>query len=182
MAEDDVILERAEFDPRLVTYFQLQILIPLLIGFFTIPIAILWGVLGRPFHRRQYDQLTCALTPRGLVLRRGVLFRVQKSVPLDKITDLALSEGPLLRALGLCSLTIETAGGGQTTSTGQAVLPGVANAEAFRDAVIAQRDQVVRSSSSGTDSSAAAPATETLTEIRDALVRIEALIEKHAAT
>ncbi|MEO0652101.1 MAG: PH domain-containing protein [Planctomycetota bacterium] len=180
MPEDDVILQRAEFDPRLVTYFHLQILTPLVLGVFTIPIAILWGIFGRAFHRRQYERLSCALTPRGLVLRRGVLVRVQKSVPLDKITDLALSEGPLLRALGLCSLTVETAGGGQTTNTGQAILPGVANAEAFRDAVIAQRDAIVGAPSAAVPAAAGLEASDarTLDEIRDAVLRIEKLLEQ----
>ncbi|QDU65172.1 PH domain-containing protein [Engelhardtia mirabilis] len=177
MAQNDVILARAEFDPRLPRYFMLQALAGMLFSFVMIPLIPFWLILGRGIHQQQYKNLVCELTPRTLKVRRGVLFKVQKSIPLDKITDLALNEGPILRYLGLCSLTIETAGGGQGAATGQAVLPGVANAEEFRDRVLEQRDRVTLRDDSS-ERAAAVPAVPmresgTLDEIRDILVRID---------
>lgn len=175
----DDIIARAEFDKRLPNYFMLQSLFGLLTGFITIPLIPIWFIFGKTVHQRQYDSLACELTPRSLNVRKGFLFKIQKSIPLDKITDLAVNEGPILRYLGLCSLQIETAGGGQGTDMGQASLPGVVDAIGFRDKVLAQRDGIVFSpgdsapkalleAQEGSESSL-----EVLKEIRDTLQRIE---------
>jgi len=178
---DDPILLQARFDPRLEFYFMLQAQLVLLVTLFGIFAMPFWFFLGRPIHKRQYDALECELTERTLNVRKGFLFRVQKNVPLDKITDLALREGPILRWLGLCSLTIETAGGGAGTTTGQAALVGVMDADAFRDAVMAQRDKIVH----GGPAAVVAPApaatsgeAELLVEIRDGLGRIEQVLRE----
>jgi putative membrane protein len=167
----DRILKRAAFDARLPTYYLFVSCFTLLVSFIGIPLLPFWVLgLGQYVHRRQYESLESELTARTLNLRSGFLFRTQKNIPLDKITDLTVNEGPVLRRLGLCALRVETAG----NAMGQAHLPGVIDAVAFRDAVLRQRDLV-------TAAQASAPAqtpTEgaTLTEIRDALVRIERLL------
>jgi putative membrane protein len=143
MSRTETVLARAQFDPRLSTYFFLQALLILVCSIITIPVAFVWLFIGPGIHRKQYERLSCELTTRTLHVKRGYLVRVQQNIPLDKITDLALVEGPILRHLGLCALRIETAGGGQAVSTGQALLVGVIDAEKFRDQVLAQRDAVV---------------------------------------
>jgi putative membrane protein len=178
MARTETVLARAQFDPRLSTYFFLQALFFLTVTFITIPLIVVWIFVGPGFHRRQYEALSCELTTRTLHVKRGVLFRVQQNIPLDKITDLALVEGPLLRHLGLCALRIETAGGGQATSTGQAMLVGVTVAEKFRDQVLAQRDAVVfdgGAASAMTDVQRAAPSA-TLDELCAEVRRGNALL------
>ena len=190
MGNPDQILLRAEFDRRLPAYFMLQAQMVLLGMVVTIPIMPVWFFFGRGVHRRQYENLLCELTARSLKVKRGVLLKVQQSIPLDKITDIAVYEGPILRYLGLCSLRIETAGGGQGASTGQAMLPGVVDAEGFRDRVLAQRDAVVldgagatammleaapRAKAQGDGRSEAGEAV--LIEIRDTLRRIEGHLE-----
>ena len=176
------VLLRAAFEPRLKKYFLLQSTFAMLFSVIGIPLLPFWLLgLGPAVHRRQYEALECVLTPRSLNFHKGFLIRIQKNVPLDKITDLALVEGPLLRFLGLCSLGIETAGGGPATSTAQLI--GVVDAIAFRDAVLRQRDLV---SSAGLE--VATPTTsmdsmedssqELLSDIRDSLGRIEGLLAK----
>ncbi len=170
------ILLQARFDPRLEMYFMLQSLAALLVTFIGIPLMPVWYFFGRSVHKRQYEALQCELTERTLNVRKGFLFRVQKSVPLDKITDLALKEGPILRYLGLCSLEIETAGGGASAATGQATLVGIMDPIEFRNAVMRQRDLV--SVGGGAAPAQAADEAGLLTEIRDSLGRIEGLLEK----
>lgn len=190
----DEVLAVAEFDERLPAYFMLQVVATLLLTFIFIPIIPFWLVLGMPFHRKQYQALSAVLTRRSLKIEGGVLVKVQKSVPLDKITDLALNEGPILRHFGLCSLKVETAGGGQGTATGHAALVGVKDAIAFRDQVLAQRDAIVfgeDGASRGAGSAAVASAAdatsslegsnEVLTDIRDSLRRIETLMQERAS-
>lgn len=173
------ILMRVRFDPRLPTYFMLNAVFVMAITFFGILLIPIWLLgIGQYVHRRQYESMEAELTLRTLNIRRGVLFRTQKSVPLDKITDLAVSEGPILRRLGLCSLRVETAGGGGGSQMGQAHLPGVVDALEFRDAVMRQRDLVTGSREDGPEREGAEEGT--LTEIRDALLRIEALLGRRA--
>ena len=104
-----------------------------------------------------------------------------KNVPLDKITDLALNEGPILRFLGLCSLNVETAGGAAGTATGQAVLVGIEDALEFRNAVMRQRDRVTVGGGMPAPAPEAQTASgesslEVLADIRSSLQRIEAEI------
>jgi len=170
---EEKILASAEFDARLPTYFMLQVLFFLLVSFITIPLIPLWGIFGRVVHKKQYEALGCDLTERSLNIRRGFLFKIQKNIPLDKITDLAVNEGPVLRHFGLCSLKIETAGGGQGSNMGHAMLPGVVDALGFRDKVLDQRDLVA----GGVPAPAPAPSESSndgvLVDIRDTLQRIE---------
>lgn len=138
------------------------------------------------FHRKQYEALSAVLTRRSLRIQRGVIGEVQRSVALDKITDLALMEGPLLRRFGLRSPGFETTGGGQGTAARYVALIGVEDAVAFRDQVLAQRDAVVFGEEEGAAKpTAPAPSpsaavadeesTEVLIEIRESLRRMEAM-------
>ena len=168
MTQDQTIAS-AEFDKRVIDYFWLQTMFFLAIMFVGIPLIPLWFLFGRMLHKKQYENLSCELAERSLNLRKGVLIKVQKNIPLDKITDLAVNEGPLLRHFGLCSLMIETAGSAQG-STGH--LFGVIDPLEFRDKVLAQRDLVT--SNSGAQAAAPAAANDgVLVEIRDTLQRIE---------
>lgn len=176
--DGNLILLKAEFDKRLIMYAHLQALFGLAITIIGLPLAAIWALVGRELHQRQYDALECELTERTLNYRKGVFFRVQKSVPLDKITDLALNEGPILRHFGLCSLTVETAGGGSATATGQAVLVGMVDSTEFRNAVMRQRDLIVGGATAPA-TVVASPGTadvSVLEEIRDSLGRIEVLL------
>ncbi|MDE0896818.1 MAG: PH domain-containing protein [Planctomycetota bacterium] len=182
--EGNLILLKAHFDPRLKTYFMLSSLFVLAISIIGLLLVPVWLIVGRSIHKRQYDALECELTERTLNFRKGFLFRIQKNVPLDKITDLALNEGPILRYFGLCSLTVETAGGGAGTATGHAVLVGIINPIEFRNAVMRQRDLV---SSGGSNTLPAGPAAavaggaSVLEDIRDSLGRIEKILEKKSS-
>jgi membrane protein YdbS with pleckstrin-like domain len=68
-----------------------------------------------------------------LQVRRGVWTRVHTMVPLDHVQHIDLSQGPLERAFGICSLVLHTAG----TLHSQIVVPGLtrATAERMRDEI-----------------------------------------------
>lgn len=139
---DEVILEKAEFDPKLRTYWFWNaafVMVASVIGIVVLPFWILG--FGQWWTRRQFRAMEAELCERSMSYRRGVLFKVEKTIPLEQIQDLTLREGPLLKALGLCSLSIETAGQ-SATSGSDARLTGVRDARAFRDAVLSRRDLV----------------------------------------
>ena len=137
----DKVLYRAEFDERWKTYWFFQILIAFLITVIGIPLIPFWILgWGLWYTRRAFDSLHCDLGERSLMVGQGVYFRVEKTIPLDKIQDLTLREGPLLKAFGLLQLQIETAGQSGAQTASEAKLVGIKNAREFRDRVLDQRD------------------------------------------
>jgi len=73
---------------------------------------------------------------------KGVLFKSRKAIPLDKITDLELVQGPLLRALGMWTIKVQTASTGLQTP--EATLIGVSDPEQVRDEIMAARDKQIK--------------------------------------
>jgi putative membrane protein len=76
----------------------------------------------------------------GSVLRvdSGVMFLSRKSRPLERITDVALVQGPLLRHFGIWAMQIQTAG----SALCEAVLCGVRNPEEVRELILSQRQRI----------------------------------------
>lgn len=175
MRDTDELLTAARFDDKLRTYWYLQfalILLATVVGILILPIWLLgWG---QWYARRNFEMLMCELHERTLVVKRGIFFRVEKTIPLDKIQDLTVKEGPLLRWLGLRSLKIETAGQG-TPGASEAHLIGIVDPLEFRDRVLRQRDavSVAPALPPGIDEEASG-VIELLTEIRDVLNGIAA--------
>ena len=174
MARSKVVMQSARFDPRLKMYWYLQVLwlhfvlIFTGLGLLTFP---LWMAFGLIVAARRYDALEATLYERSIHLRSGVMFKVEKTIPLEKIQDLSLRSGPLLNAFGLSSVQVETAGGGGQHA--DMTLPGLMNAEEFRNAVLDQQEvqaQRLETTAAPADDSALA----VLREIRDSLARIEA--------
>lgn len=177
-------LREAEFNPKVRSYWLLSgtmILVATIVGIVLLPI---WWIVGMWATQRYLDRITCTLTERSLKVSRGILVRQEMTVPLDKITDVGLVEGPVMRFLDLQAVRVETAG--QSTAGAAIQLVGVRNARGFRDAVLDQRDRVsdlkqVGAGSSDSAEGAALPqgaaVTALLTEVRDTLQRIEGQIE-----
>lgn len=183
----ETILQTARFDPLLPKYWMANALIMMTVTIVFIPLIPIWLIFGWKLHNKQFARLECHLTDRSLNIRKGLIFRVEKNIPLDKIQDVGLREGPLLRKLGLSSLVVETAGQSSPQGGADAHLVGVIDAPAFRDAVLDQRDAVVsglRDSGSNapvpiaSGESTGSESTRLLREIRDSLQRIENRIER----
>jgi len=165
----------AEFSPRVRTYILFSgagALIGSIIGIVLLPFWLLG--IGQAFARRHVEHMECELSPRHLRFKKGILFPVEHTIPLDNIQDLAFKEGPVLRHFELSTLKIETAGqsgqGGSDMS-----ITGIRNASEFRNAVLTQRDYLTerpRSSAPAESSDGALRGErieQLLTEIRDAL-------------
>ena len=170
---NDTVLATAEFNRKVRTYWLLlgsTICVVTVAGVLLLPV---WLLAGHYFTERYLQHLSCVLTTRSLKVGRGMFVRQEKTVPLDKITDVALVEGPLMRYLDLQAVKIETAGG----SAGAFVqLVGIVDAREFRDIVLRQRDHVVAGDTEPSQDegpSAVRGDQAVLTEIRDALLRIE---------
>lgn len=178
--EEKVIID-AEFNESVTTYWLANgalVCVVTGIGILFLPI---WYFVGKYFTKKYLDSHKCTLTNRNLKVSKGIFTKVEKTVPLDRITDLGVVQGPLMRYFDIEALSVETAGQSGMGSLVQ--LQGIKGGRDFRDAVLRQRDLVVGSKEDGgtvaSTSSLAAntSTTQLLTEIRDSLVRLESKFE-----
>lgn len=189
------VLAEARFDRKLRTYLLLQnlgVMVSTVVGILAAPV---WVPLAFRWSRRYWETLSCSLTPRSVVVSKGVVFRQETTIPLDRIQDVSIRHGPVLDWLGLSTIRIETAAMKSAGSTG-INLTGVVDTAAFRDRILAQREAVAQGLEKGAAAARldVAPAREAssssrvealpqadaavLTDIRDTLRRIEAVLAR----
>ncbi len=177
--EAETVVREASFDPKVKTYWLLSGALVFVLTIVGIPLLLLWFPLGYVFTGRYLDRMQCTLTEKSLKVKKGVLVRVEKTIPLEKITDMALVQGPIMRAMDIERLSVETAG--QSGAGALVSLTGIVQAQAFREAVLRQRELMARHDSDDGPGKAAGPRDGTdqqlLTEMRDSLLRIETLLQ-----
>ncbi|WP_428612151.1 PH domain-containing protein [Shewanella sp.] len=170
--EENTLLE-ARFSPKLGLYWLTSGAVLLGVTVVGIPLLMLWFPLGLLVTNRYIANMSAELTTKKLIVRKGILTRTENTVPLDKITDMAMIQGPLMRLFGIHKLTIETAG--QSGAGALISLTGVEEVAEFRAAVMAQKSAL--SESQIRPEAKADLATQTLAclqSISETLVRIEA--------
>jgi putative membrane protein len=170
------ILAEATFNRKVLTYWLLSGCVLMVIAVVTIPLIPFWFIFGRMITGKLLEHMSCTLTERTLIVKKGWLNRVEKTVPLEKITDLGLKQGPIMRAMDLHMLTIETAGSSGAGGTSALVsIIGIEDTIDFRNKVLMQRDLRIDGPRTEPSTSQAVPAAggEILADIRDTLHRIE---------
>lgn len=179
---EEKVIQQAEFNESVTTYWLANGALVCVFTLFGIVLLPVWYFVGKVFTKKYLDSHRCTLTNRNLKVSKGILTKVEKTVPLDRITDLGVVQGPLMRYFDIEALSIETAG--QSGAGSLVQLTGIKDGRAFRDAVLNQRDKVV-GSKEDLAAVAVAPSivadtgtTKLLTEIRDSLVRLESKFEK----
>ena len=107
---------------------------------------LVWLAVYFLFLKWLIDQQVAAISFRveGRTLRAdwGVFFLKRKAVPLDRITDFALVQGPLMRMLGIWALQVQTAGVG--TPMPEATLIAIENPDTVRDELLRRRDEAAQ--------------------------------------
>ncbi len=167
-------LYEASFDPKIASYGRVALtalFFITLVGIPFIPFLLLFTLWYYPEYLRR---ISARLTTNAVEIRKGVFFRKESTIPLNRITDVRLHDGPVMRYFGLRGLRLETAGQAGQTAGSEGDLVGVVDAVEFRDRILRQRQKVL-----GGEETRPAPAEATgstpelLTEIRDILARIE---------
>jgi len=164
------ILLASEMDPFIATS-MLAGLIAIVIVF------VVWT-------RLYYDTMAYELHDDELRWRRGVWFRTTGIVPYNRITNLDLRQGPVMRWLRISTISVQTAG-----YSGQAVpeirIEAIEQAEELREILRASvRACSGRSDGTGTGGAVSQPAdvpfatTGTSMLILDELKRIRVLLEQ----
>lgn len=164
---------KASFNPLIRPYLVIYGAAIFVITIVGIPLAIIWlcGV-GQWWARHYFDKLECELSETSLRFRKGILFQVEKTIPLENIQDVTFVEGPLLKMFNLSILKFETAG----QSTGQAHdmrLIGLINAHEFRHQILMNREKLKHTHS--TSGSSKQNADENTLLLRAILERLETI-------
>ena len=172
-------LVQAEFDDRYVSYGRWLVTLYLCITVVGIPLIPFWLIVSVWYGREFMARISARLTTNALEIRKGVFNRAEATIPLNRITDVRLHDGPLMRRYNLRGLRVETAGqGGGPNAGSESNLIGVIDAVAFRDAILRQRQQVLEPEGQARPATPQAATggsevTELLREIRDILGRME---------
>ena len=171
---EETQIRKAEFNSRVCTYWLLSGALGFTYSIIGIPLLLLWFPIGHVFTKRYLDRMECLLTNKALKVKKGILVRTEKTIPLDKITDMGMVQGPVMRFFDLHKLTVETAG--QSGQGALVSLTGIIDAKAFRETVLNQRDVNAATSSQSSPEAGqqgSSDASSLLSEIRDSLLRIE---------
>ena len=170
-SDDPAETLRVSFNPLIRPYLVLSVGWALIITIVLIPIAVIWfSGVGQWWARHYFDKLECELGPLTLRFRKGILFQVEKTIPLENIQDVTFIEGPLLKHFQLSILKFETAG----QSPGQAHdmrLIGILDARDFRAQILNRRESLKRDFASRTTEPAYRG--ESVAILRDILVRLD---------
>ncbi|MDO8998787.1 MAG: PH domain-containing protein [Bacteroidota bacterium] len=183
MIDNEIILNKATFNPKVKTYIYLIVLFYLfvsVIGWLLLPFWLLG--LGNWISTKFFNTLECQLTSKNLRFSKGIIFHIEKTIPLENIQDLSFYGGPILRAFGLTLIRIETAGGGGKHDNNMMSMLGINGAENFKVEILNQREKVMKEkyqfSSPVLDNTNSEKSDELLREIKNVLVEIKEALKK----
>jgi len=172
MKKEPVVIKEAEFNERIRKYIFWVVMFYMFITIAGIPLIFLWVFgAGQVISRRYYENLKCRLTDTHLEFKKGVMFRVEKTIPLENIQDLTFLDNPFLRWFDLRILKIETAGSSNPQGSDMKLI-GIVDTPLFKEMVLDQRTVIRNRSLNETASSSNAGSDdmlEVLKEIRDLL-------------
>ena len=171
---DTEVIAIAKFEQGFIGYSWILAMVLLISTFVGIILIPIWLLFGRIVHKKQLENCSLILTKNGIKIKKGWIFKAQQNIPLDKLTDISIHEGPLLNFYGIVKIAIETAGATPFHLTGLSR----PIATKFRDVVMEQRDALASLTASGANTSAgsagdvASQSNDVLVEIRDILQQI----------
>lgn len=82
---------------------------------------------------KYYDTVLFELKDDEVTWRRGVWFRMTGIVPYDRITNIDIYQGPLMRHFGFSCIKIQTAGYSAQANRSEITLEGIVEAEELRE-------------------------------------------------
>ena len=93
LGKNEEIVEKAVFDKSAIIKYYWFGLIWLCIPIVTIPLVVLIAIIYMIVLDRVISNWECTLTTRALHVKKGVLNKLEKTVPLEKISDLQMNQG-----------------------------------------------------------------------------------------
>jgi len=99
----------------------------------SVVLSILYGVVALPAIVLQYLRFSYRITPKQIVIQKGVLRRQNRSIPIERIQNIQIQQNLVARLVGLAKVTIETAGSSATEGSLEYV--GLSDAHEIRQVV-----------------------------------------------
>ena len=168
------IILNATFNPAVKTYWLISLLLVSTISIVGIPFLIISIPIFFLISSKVLSAMSAIVTERKIVVKRGVFNKEEKSIPLEKITDVAMVQGPLMRVFNLHRLSFETAG--QSAQGALVSLIGINDADTFRETILAQKDKLLTSTSVVPEQNI--DESSDMKELIESVKRIELLLEK----
>ncbi len=136
----DIVVAR--FNPLIRPYLVLQIGFILVMTIVGIPLAVIWFLgPGQWWAKHYFDKLHCEISDIEIRFRKGILFQIEKTIPLENIQDVTFIEGPLLKYFHLSILKFETAGQSAHQANDMQFV-GIMDAHDFRQLILKRRQEV----------------------------------------
>ena len=105
---------------------------------YPLALVVIYFLFPKWLIQWQVEALQYRIEGRTLRVDSGVFFFKRKGIPLDRITDFALVQGPVMRMLGIWALQVQTASVG--TPTPEVTLIAIENPKTVRDELLRRRD------------------------------------------
>jgi len=99
----------------------------------SVVLGVLYGLVALPAIVLQYLRFSYRITPKQIVIQKGVLRRQNRSIPIERIQNIQIEQNLVARLIGLAKVTIETAGSSATEGSLEYV--GLSSAHEIRQAV-----------------------------------------------
>ena len=99
----------------------------------SVVLSVLYGLVALPAIVLQYLRFSYRISPRQIVIQKGVLRRQNRSIPIERIQNIQIQQNLVARLIGLAKVTIETAGSSATEGSLEYV--GLGDAHEIRRAV-----------------------------------------------
>jgi len=99
----------------------------------SVVLGVLYGLVALPAIVLQYLRFSYRITPKQIVIQKGVLRRQNRSIPIERIQNIQIEQNLVARLIGLAKVTIETAGSSATEGALEYV--GLSSAREIRQAV-----------------------------------------------
>lgn len=81
---------------------------------FSVLIAVFYGVVALPAIILQYVRFSYRITPKQIVIQKGVLKRQNRSIPIERVQNIQIERNLVARIFGVAKVHVETAGSSAT--------------------------------------------------------------------
>lgn len=176
------VLATATFNPAVKFYWLITLLLVSTLSVVGIPLLLISIPLFFIISSKILSAMSAIITERKLIVKRGVFNKEEKSIPLEKITDVAMVQGPLMRIFNLYRLSFETAG--QSSNGALVSLLGIEDAANFRETILTQKDCIATGAtlSESNNNKAVSEDKADMAALLSSVRRIEMLLEKLVET
>lgn len=107
---------------------------------FSLLLTVVYGVVALPAIILQYLRFSYRITPKQIVIQKGVFNRQNRSIPIERVQNIQIEQNLLAQLAGIAKVKIETAGSSATEGVLEYV--GLDQAQSIRQTIRSfQRDQ-----------------------------------------